>query len=489
MKACSASHASACHWKIFVEYRWMNTVFQQANEHKTSTTGKGVHSGHPCRFLFSLKRMVHYELRDPIHKRIPFDTFERSIIDHPFFQRLRFIKQVSFILSYVYPGGTHDRFSHCLGAMHIAGRLFEHFIKDSEVLRSRLSDEEIQGLQRRIRIAGLLHDIGHGPFSHSSETIFPQLKELPLNWDWWKERPDRQARHEDYSVLLIQTLGDEGVIGKDFAQDIASLTHSSLKPSSFFEQLERKAPTIQKILKGIISGEVDCDRMDYLLRDSYYCGVAYGNYDLDWLISSMGIAELDGKLIFIISENGMRAFEDLLLARYHMHDQVYFHKTKNGFAHYLEQAFRSGEIDVEIPTDPYEYADLREGKIIELLFDAAKNEKNYWSHHLIHRIPPKRIVRLHEAKEEDMKTLKELETLCQDNNIPYFTHFVGNELSHFGEGTIATDGMYVAKKTPSGLDYIPVFQYSDLLKKYNEKLRFVDFFVPREQYDRFMGIV
>jgi len=210
--------------------------------------------------------MMHYELRDPIHKRIPFDTFERTIIDHPFFQRLRFIKQLSFILSYVYPGGTHDRFSHCLGAMHVAGMLFSH-LKDSDEFQSRFTADELRALSRRVRIAGLLHDVGHGPFSHSSENVFPKLKELPLKWEWWKQSEkivlDRQATHEDYSVLLIQTLAEEKVLGWDFAQDVASLIHAEIRPSAFFDELKRKAPTIQRILKGLVSGEVDCDRMDY----------------------------------------------------------------------------------------------------------------------------------------------------------------------------------------------------------------------------------
>ncbi|MFH1405569.1 MAG: HD domain-containing protein, partial [Patescibacteria group bacterium] len=195
--------------------------------------------------------MVHFELRDPIHKRIPFDTFEKSIIDHPFFQRLRFIKQLSFILSYVYPGGTQDRFSHCLGAMHIAGRLFHKLIRGSEIVSGALSEEEQRGLYRRIRIAGLLHDIGHGPFSHATESVFPNFQDLPLNWQWWSKKEDRQAKHEDYSVLLIQTLAKEGIFGEDFAQDVCSLIHHDVNPSKSFLEIEKKAPTLHKILQGI----------------------------------------------------------------------------------------------------------------------------------------------------------------------------------------------------------------------------------------------
>ena len=96
-------------------------------------------------------------------------------------------------------------------------------------------------------------------------------------------------------------------------------------------------------------------------------------------------------------------------------------------------------------------------------------------------MPPKRILRLHEAKPEDMRTLEELKNFCEKNKIRYFVHAASNELSHFGEAKDKKGAMIsVAKKTLRGVDYQPIFQYSDLLQKYNEKMRFVDFFVWRE---------
>ncbi len=430
--------------------------------------------------------MAKFELRDPIHSRIAFSHFERSIIDHRYVQRLRFISQLGFLQSLVYPGALHDRFTHSLGAMHVAGRLFARVVSDSSVLKERLSQDEVEALRVRIRMAGLLHDIGHGPFSHASEVLFPNLNELPMDWSWWKTGPaDRQAVHEDYSVLLINQMAKEGVLKPDFAQDVCSLMHSDIEPSEWFLELIERLPSLQRALKGLISGEVDADRMDYLLRDSYYCGVAYGTFDIDWLISSIGVGEKEnGSLVFTISENGVRAFEDLLLARYHMIDQVYFHKTKSGFTHYLEQAIKN-EIELTIPIDPEEYAALRDGVVIEKLFEAAKDEKNYFSHHLMNRIAAKRILRFRDLDEKDMDELEKLKQTCNEKNIRWFTHSVANELSHLGEIPREKALIYVRKKTLSGYELIPMFEYSDLLQKYNEKLRFTDFFVHREDFDKF----
>lgn len=214
-----------------------------------------------------------------------------KIIEHPDFQRLRRIKQVS-LTHYVYPGALHTRFHHALGAFHLMTQAIE-------VLRAKgndISDEEAEAAY----IAILMHDIGHGPFSHTLENTLIQIS------------------HEELSALIMERLNDhfEGAL------------------SLALQIFEDKYP--KKFLHQLVSGQLDMDRMDYLNRDSFFTGVYEGVIGYDRIIKMLAVRE--GELV--VEEKGIYSVEKFLIARRLMYWQVYLHKTVLSAEQMLVQTLR-----------------------------------------------------------------------------------------------------------------------------------------------------
>lgn len=434
-----------------------------------------------------------YEIREPIHQTISFSEDEAKVIDHPIFQRMRHIRQLgmSFL---VYPGSTHDRFSHMLGAMHLAGRVWDNIIKVSgdTLAEGGYSEEELRYYRQVLRYAALLHDIGHAPFSHVSENarLMPKFGTLEAPKEWYAEYdPERTAEHEDYSVMLIAALGKEGglPIGEEMAQDIASLIHSEIRHSDGWrKRAEGKQGNMHAFLKSLISGELDVDRMDYLLRDAHFTGVAYGVYDKDHLIRNLGVVLKDGNFYLTIDSTSVRAFEDFLLARYHMFLQVYHHKTTNGFDYFLRRAFADGEVHVTIPGTVEGYMDLRDSTFTEALFAAAKNEKHHWSRRFVHRRPAKRVFAATGAEPESRETMRKLRKALESEAVDYFTinsHQYISKLDTRKPNKRNQAVMLVREKRLGKVMYTPVERYSALLKKYNEAIDIVNLYVLPEYYE------
>ncbi|HXF43298.1 MAG TPA: HD domain-containing protein, partial [Pyrinomonadaceae bacterium] len=230
--------------------------------------------------------------RDAVHNliRIPTDNeagkLLARLIDSPEVQRLRRIRQLG-LAYFAYQSAEHSRFTHSLGAYHFATRIIERLSKRHQI------DEE-QALS--VRVAALLHDVGHGPFSHVMESIIG-------------------FHHEDYTVSAI--LDNQTVIGRLLSGFSATLQ------SSAAEIIRGKWKP--RALAQLVSSQLDVDRMDYLLRDSIMTGVKYGLYDVEWIIRSL---EIDTENDFLFVQNrGLFAVEDYLQARYYMFRQVYFHRT------------------------------------------------------------------------------------------------------------------------------------------------------------------
>ena len=242
-------------------------------------------------------------IRDSIHGNLPLDPFEIEVLDYPQLQRLRRVKQLGFI-SLIYPGANHSRFEHSIGTMHLASKLADQL---------ELSKED----KNLVRIAGLLHDAGHGPFSHVSEAV------LGVN-------------HEEITAFVIEKTSIHDKLSEKFdTKEIIDIINGEGK------------------LGPIISGDLDMDRMDYLIRDSHYTGVAYGVIDTERIISNL---KLERELILDIK--GVQAAESALTARYLMYPSVYQHHTTRiinaMFRRCLRDLINQDNLD---PKDMYKYDD------------------------------------------------------------------------------------------------------------------------------------
>jgi HD superfamily phosphohydrolase len=229
------------------------------------------------------------ELNDPIHGFIGLTELESKVINSAPYQRLRRIKQLSGG-HFVYPAAEHTRFGHCIGAMYLAGLTGRRLLGPMNLGEKTLQE---------VRISGLLHDIGHGPFSHVFEESLIERK----GWN-----------HEDVTEWIIResevgNLLEDGGISKN---RIANLVRG------------RRETKTDSVVSSIVAGQVDADKMDYLIRDSFYCGVNYGLVDIHRLINSLEVSD-DLILEFDIAARG--ALEAFLVARYEMFLNVYYHKT------------------------------------------------------------------------------------------------------------------------------------------------------------------
>jgi hypothetical protein len=228
------------------------------------------------------------EIRDPIYKYVPFTEVERQLIDSPPVQRLRRIKQLAGA-HLAYASGEHSRFPHVVGVMHLAGKLGSKLVDEGYIDRDDW---------QKLRIAAMLHDVGHGPFSHVYEDVLAKY---------------RKMTHEDISRWLILN-----TVLKDM---ISSAGYSPAEISEL--SVGRLTSGRSKLLNQVISGHFDVDIMDYLVRDSHHTGVEYGYVDVERLIGSIVVADD----MLTMNANAMAALESFYIARYMMFKAVYFHKT------------------------------------------------------------------------------------------------------------------------------------------------------------------
>lgn len=278
---------------------------------------------------------LNHEVRCGIHGFIRFNNLERKLIDSQPFQRLRDVHQLAMTY-HVYPGATHTRFEHSLGVMEFAGRIFDSVFSEEKItgeLKDRLGDhltkESLAYWRTVVRIAGLLHDIGHLPFSHAAEDLLPE--------GWNHERVTAEMiRHSEIKDLL------ESVRPKVEPEDVVDLCWDAKKRAKV--EKERSLPEWQAILSELITGNTfGADRIDYLLRDGLHAGVPYGRFGPDRLIQGLRLVidPSDDTIKVGLDFGAIHAAEALLLARYFMYTQVYLHDVRRVYDVHLKDYLKA----------------------------------------------------------------------------------------------------------------------------------------------------
>lgn len=313
------------------------------------------------------------EIRDPIHGLIDYNEKEEKILNIKVMQRLRRIKQLA-LANLVYPGANHTRFEHSVGVMSVADKMGRQL---------KLKQEDIS----LIRIASLLHDIGHGPFSHVSEQVLEKYRD-----EKQKKIYDIEEIHEAITIDIIKQdkeLND--VISEEEKNAVIDII---------------KKGRLRSIRKDIVSGPMDADKLDYLLRDSYYTGVKYGVFDLDKVINSLTDIQMGGDEAQIgIKEEGKYAIEQMLLAIYHMNVQVYRHRgrriTDAMTTRGVNLALEEGVEEVQKlyhynGSEPYisHYLQFDDSALIETILEKEKAGSREYFRRLVNRELLKEIFRI-----------------------------------------------------------------------------------------------
>lgn len=245
---------------------------------------------------------------DPVHRFIELSTEEALLLDLPAMQRMRRLRQLG--LAYLaFPSAEHSRFSHALGALAMGTRAFEELVRHGR--RFFRDDADVAYQRRLVRAALLLHDVGHGPFSHACEEVLGVAHE---------------ARTSE--LLALPPLKNALDAADVEASDVLALVLGDPKS---------RYPALRELVSG---PNLDADRMDYLQRDAYFTGVASGRYDAEQLVASLRLFERDGRIVVGIDARGVVALESFVLARYMMFASVYFHHTTRIFERVLQDALR-----------------------------------------------------------------------------------------------------------------------------------------------------
>jgi HD superfamily phosphohydrolase len=266
------------------------------------------------------------------------------------FQRLRQIRQLA-LTNLVYPGAEHSRFAHSLGVMNFATRVFDTLVEKNLDLLG-WDQRRTERNRQLLRLVSLLHDVGHAPFSHASEELLGSRDHEAISSRIMSSNPIRD---------LLDRFDDVGLSSKDVVEFFSS---ENIDPNVAF-------------LRQVFSGEIDADKLDYLLRDSLYTGVHYGRFDYERLINSLVLIDdpnETGSPVVAVEFGGLHALEGLVLARYFMFTQVYFHKIRRAFDHHLME-FLKRRVG-EYPRALSKYLEWNDNRVMKLLEKHRKDDED-----------------------------------------------------------------------------------------------------------------
>jgi len=253
----------------------------------------------------------HKIIIDPVHGDMGLSKLETELIDTPTFQRLRGIKQLGFAYT-VYPNARHSRFEHSLGVMHMMGRILESFRSKD---KGTVPDDDF----RKLRIAALLHDSGHWPYSHLMEKI---------DWDSTQEYITKKGESQDEAASLPKKYPKHERLG-----EIVITERKDIKEKLEGNEIDPKE--IAALIRGehesipnLLSASLDVDRLDYLVRDAHNTGLPYGKVDLNYIVNNL---ELTNEDEIVVREKAKNSIEHMLMGRYFMFNTVYMYKTVFAF--------------------------------------------------------------------------------------------------------------------------------------------------------------
>jgi HD superfamily phosphohydrolase len=364
---------------------------------------------------------VQHEVRDAVHGFVRFNNLEKRLIDSAPFQRLRGIHQLAMCYQ-VYPGATHTRFEHSLGVMEAADRIFRAVFDVSapDRVRERIADEleprKKEHWRQLVRVAALLHDIGHLPFSHAAEDEL-----LPKGWNHERITAEMIRKSEIADILKGDSIHPEEVV--DLCWDVRK------RPR---DELETPLSPWKTLLNEIITGNTfGADRIDYLLRDSWHVGVTYGQFDADRLIRGLRavIDPANQEIALGLDMSYIHSAEALLLARYFMYTQVYFHDVRRVYDRHLQDFLQAWLDGGKFPADWRELIGFTDHEVIAAIRRSAADPSDHPLHELASRL----------ISREHFRTVFELLGSYKRRRPPIFQEILDFSRKTFGDDQVRWD--------------------------------------------------